>query len=157
MELAAQIEAWAIEALETEPQYFVVEILRSKTGKQISVLLDGDQGISISKCGEVGRYISRKVDEEIPDDIGAFTVEVSSPGVDRPLKLARQFPKHIGRSLRFTDDEGKEQEGVLKAVNGEELNLEQSIKEKGKKKQVFEKTYLVNSIKDPKVVVSFKR
>ncbi len=157
MELAAQIEHWANEALQGETEYFVVEILRSKTGKQITVLLDGDQGIPIQKCGEVSRFISRKVDEEVPDEVGAFTVEVSSPGVDRPLKMIRQFAKHLGRSLRFTDEEGKEQEGVFKALNGKVLTLEMTIKEKGKKKQVVERTYNLSSITDPKVVVSFKR
>lgn len=157
MELAAQIEQWANEALQGETEYFVVEVLRSKTGKQITVLLDGDQGIPIQKCGEVSRFISRMVDEEVPDEVGAFTVEVSSPGVDRPLKMIRQFAKHLGRSLRFTDEEGKEQEGVFKALDGEVLSLEMTIKEKGKKKQVVERTYNLSSITDPKVVVSFKR
>ncbi|TNE79795.1 MAG: hypothetical protein EP332_09795 [Bacteroidetes bacterium] len=157
MDLAAQIENWANEALQGETEYFVVEILRSKTGKQITVILDGDQGIPIQKCGEVSRFISRKVDEEVPDEVGAFTVEVSSPGVDRPLKMIRQFAKHLGRSLRFMDEEGKEQEGVFKALDGETLNLEMTIKEKGKKKQVVERTYNLSSITDPKVVVSFKR
>lgn len=155
MELKEKIEAFVREALE-DPQYFIVDVITSKSGRTISVLLDGDAGIPIDVCGKVSRAVSARIDEEIPDEVGAFTVEVSSPGVDRPLKQLRQLPKHVGRSLVFTDGQGTRHEGVLKEVRGEALVLEETFKEKGKKKEVRESEYIFEQLSDPRVVVSFK-
>ncbi len=156
MDIAEQIKTWAETAVADSP-YFLVELEKSKSGKVMRVFLDGDQGISIEKCGEVSRFISRQIDEEIPDDVEAFTVEVSSPGVDRPLRHARQFPQHIGRNLSFKTGDGREVEGKLLAVDGEELRLEITSSAKGKKKETIEKTFTIKGINDPMVVVSFKR
>lgn len=155
MELAAKIREY-VEAALVDPQYFLVDVLKSNNGKLISVLLDGDAGIPIAECSRVSRAISARIDEEIPDETGAFTVEVSSPGVDRPLKQIRQFPKHIGRSLEFGAADGKKHEGRLVNVEGDTLTLEESFKEKGKKKQLLLNTYKFEQINDPRVVVSFK-
>ena len=156
MELSAQIQHYAEESID-DPQYFVVEVLKSANGKLISVLLDGDEGIPIVECSRVGRKVSARIDEEIPDEVGAFTVEVSSPGVDRPLKLLRQFTKHIGRNLEFTDMEGTKREGRFMEIEGDVLKIEETFKEKGKKKQLLLNEYKFEQINDPRVVVSFKR
>lgn len=155
MELAAKIREYVEEAL-VDPQYFLVEVVKSANGKLVSVLLDGDAGIPIAECSRVSRSISARIDEEIPDEVGAFTVEVSSPGVDRPLKQLRQFPKHIGRNLEFVDGEGKKRNGRLVNIQDGVLTLEESFKEKGKKRQVALNTYNFEQINDPRVVVSFK-
>lgn len=156
MELAAKIRAFAEEAIE-DPQYFIVEVVTEANGKMIKVLMDGDAGIPIAECGRVSRNISNRIDEEIPDEVGAFTVEVSSPGVDRPLKLARQFTKHVGRSLSFTDADGNKHEGRFVEMDGNILKIEEAFKEKGKKKQLLLNEFNIEQINDPRVVVSFKR
>jgi ribosome maturation factor RimP len=156
MELLKQIEAYAREKVDGS-EFFVVEVVQEKSGRMIRVLLDGDTGISISKCGEVSRHISARIDEEIPDETGAFTVEVSSPGADRPLKMERQYHKHLGRDLSFRDESGTTHEGTLKSIENGVIVLEETFKEKGKKKQVIENTYAIDKIIDPKVVVSFKK
>jgi len=156
MELSAQIKEYAEEAIE-DPQYFVVEVVKSPNGKLISVLLDGDEGIPIVECSRVGRKISVRIDEEIPDEVGAFTVEVSSPGVDRPLKILRQFTKHLGRNLEFAAMDGSKHEGRFVELEGDILTIEETFKEKGKKKQLLLNEYKFEQINDPRVVVSFKR
>ncbi len=156
MELAEKIREFAEAAIE-DPQYFVVEVISSGSGRTISVLMDGDEGIPISECSRVSRAISARVDEEIPDEVGAFTIEVSSPGVDRPLRQLRQFPKHIGRNLQFTDKEGRKREGKLLELEDNRLKLEEEVKEKGKKKQMVVNQYIMEEMHDPRVVVSFKR
>lgn len=153
--LIEKISGYAHEVVDGT-EYFVVDVIQSKKGGLISVLLDGDEGIPIQKCTEVNRHVSQRIDEEIPDDVGAFVVEVSSPGVDRPLKLERQFPKHIGRNLSFEDAEGNKVEGKLLAVKDGNVDIEQEYKEKGKKKQILTKQYSLTSISNPVVVVSFK-
>ncbi|MDX5321666.1 MAG: ribosome assembly cofactor RimP, partial [Bacteroidota bacterium] len=155
MDLAAQIKQFAEEAIE-DPQYFVVEVITENNGRMIKVLLDGDEGIPIAVCSQVSRRVSVRVDEEIPDEVGAFTIEVSSPGVDRPLKMERQYAKHFGRSLAFIDENGVRKEGKLVGLNEGTLQIEETIKEKGKKAQQVLNAYKVEQISDPKVVVSFK-
>lgn len=156
MELAAKIKGFVEEAIE-DPQYFLVEVLKSGNGRLITVLLDGDEGIPIAECSKVNRAISARIDEEIPDETGAFTLEVSSPGVDRPLKHLRQFTKHIGRNVEFVDMLGTKREGRLTELSGDLLKIEESFKEKGKKKQLLLNEYKFEQMSDPRVVVSFKR
>ncbi|MBI1223354.1 MAG: ribosome assembly cofactor RimP [Bacteroidetes bacterium] len=156
MELISKITEFAEDAIE-DPQYFVVEVMSESNGKIIKVLIDGDAGIPIAECSRLSRRISARIDEEIPDEVGAFTIEVSSPGVDRPLKLARQFTKHIGRSLSFTDSGGKKHEGKFVGMEEDMLKIEEAFKEKGKKKQLLLNEYKIEQINDPRVVVSFKR
>jgi ribosome maturation factor RimP len=123
----------------------------------ITVMLDGDEGIPIAECSRVNRRISSRIDEEVPDEVGAFIVDVSSPGVDKPLMLLRQLPKHIGRRIEFVDDLGVKQEGTFKELKDEVLVLEQAYKEKGKKQQILLNEYNWKQLHDPKVVVTFKR
>lgn len=155
MDIVRLIEQWASETLEGT-SYFLVEVLQSKKGGLISVLIDGDEGVNIDECVRVNRYLSKKIDEEIPDDFGAFVVEVSSPGVDRPLKILRQYPQHIGRKLQFTLVDGQEKIGVLLAVEKELITLEEEIKEKGKKKQMVNNSYSIANLINPKLIISFK-
>lgn len=155
MDLGGKIRQFVEEALE-DPQYFLVDIVQRGDGRLFTILLDGDAGIPISECGRINRKISNRIDEEIPDDIGAFTIEVSSPGVDRPLKSLRQLTKHLGRTLSFIDAGGERQEGKLKELKENTLIIEQAFKEKGKKQQLLLNEYKWEQIQDPKVVVTFK-
>lgn len=157
MDIVKLIEQWASETL-TDTSYFLVEVLQSKKGGLISVLIDGDEGVNIDECVRVNRYISKRIDEEVPDDFGAFVVEVSSPGVDRPLKFQRQYPQHIGRKIQFTLADGQEKTGVLIAVSQEQITIEEEVKEKGKgkKKQMVNNGYSIATMINPKLIVSFK-
>ena len=121
------IQGWLTPLLGEE--YFAIDVqfvMRKPTAKLL-IILDGDKGIGIDKCAEVSRALSELIDEAdlIPD---AYNLEVSSPGVDRPLTSPRQYTQHINRTLRLTPTEGEELQGKLMAVLPEGIQIE--IKQK---------------------------
>lgn len=138
-------------------EHFLIEVEKStKNSTKYVVVIDGDEGVSIDACSQLSRHISKKVDEELEDDLEAFTYEVSTPGVDRPLMLERQYPKHIGRTLKFTAEEKVIKGEILEVSNGE-LTLNVEEKQKGKKKLEYTKqVFKLKDINEPKIIVSFK-
>jgi ribosome maturation factor RimP len=139
-------------------EYFVVEInfISRLSKSKLTVLLDGDQGIGIDQCADASRQLSEKIDE-LDLISSAYTLEVSSPGVDKPLILKRQFPQHIGRKLKIWLAEGDEQTGVLQAVDltTDSLVLLPEIAKKAKKQTTEALTINLNEIKKAQVLVSF--
>lgn len=143
----------------TDGEHFLIDIERStKNSRKYAVIIDGDSGVSIDFCSKLSRHISVQIDEEIgEDDIEAFTYEVTTPGVDRPLLLERQYPKHLGRDIKFKDKEGNTTKGEFKAIKDGAITVDVEIKEKGKKKPVYkEQVFLLQEISEPKIIVSFK-
>jgi ribosome maturation factor RimP len=148
------------EILQEEPVYFLVD-LKIKPTNNIKVFLDGDQGITIEKCVRVNRMLYKKLEEAAIYPEGDFSLEVSSAGLDEPLKSMRQFKKNIGRPVEISLLDGAVKEGVLKEVTEEGLILEESTakpamgKIPSKKREVREQTYLFNNIKSTKIQVVF--
>jgi ribosome maturation factor RimP len=154
MDLTAEIRKM------TEPQLksdqFIVDIVASSRSgpKKISVILDGDAGISIDDCAEVSRQLSKHLDEtSIIDD--NYILEVSTPGLDQPLKLKRQYKRNIGRNLRIKRVDQTVVEGKLSDVNDEMITLFEEIGI-GKKKEMKEVTVPFSAIDKAFVLVSFK-
>jgi ribosome maturation factor RimP len=82
-----------------------------------------------------------------------YVIEVSSPGVDRPLQFPFQYKKNIGRKLRVTSLEDEEKEGELLEANDESF----IVKLPGQKKKEFiDREYQYKEVKKAKVIVSFK-
>ncbi|MEM6697188.1 MAG: ribosome assembly cofactor RimP [Bacteroidota bacterium] len=144
-----QLEGWE--------DCFLVEIKQHGNHK-LDVFLDSDEGITFEKCRKVSRHLEAVLDEELW--LGEkYTLEVSSPGVSRPLKLKRQYIKNIGRKLEVKFEEGGKEEGLLIKVEEDTIFLEQKVRIKeGKKKrtEVIEKEIAFEEIKEAKVKVSFK-
>jgi ribosome maturation factor RimP len=69
----------------------------------------------------LGGELDREENENIIE--GAYTIEVSSPGLDRPLKTKRDFERNLGRTLRIIKN-GKITKGVLKSVSESSVILE---------------------------------
>ena len=111
------------EILGEEPVYFLVD-LRIKPTNNIKVFLDGDSGITIEKCVQVNRKLYKKLEEAALFPDGDFSLEVSSAGLDEPLKSLRQYKKNIGRPVEVHFQDGTLKEGVLTAVNEEGIVLE---------------------------------
>jgi len=121
--------------------------------KKVEVYVDTDSGIKFWQCQKLSRAVEEYLDES--QALGeAYTLEVSSPGIDVPLKLFRQYPRNIGRNLDLTLLEGKEMTGKLMEINGEELTM----RVQGAKKGMF-KTAIVpfDNIVKALVQVSFKK
>ena len=139
--------------IEAENDLFLVEI-RIKPTNNIKVYIDGDQGVSVDKLVAYNRKFYRQLEEEALFPDGDFSLELSSPGLDEPLKLHRQYIKNVGRPVEVVREDGIKEEGVLKAVRETELDLEVT-KGKGKKAVVSLLTIPLSTIKTTKVQIKF--
>ncbi len=135
MNLKEQIIGLLAPLLEDD-KYFIVEIQvsPSKIRQKVTVLIDSDEGISIDECAEISRKLGDLIEEQgiLPN---AYTLEVSSPGVDYPLAMPRQFRKNIGRTFKLILPEGIEKKGQLLSASEEGFVLLEELKKK-KKDQV---------------------
>jgi len=136
-----------------ETGYFLVEI-RIKPTNNIKIFLDGDNGISIEKCVQVNRGLYKQLEAEGLFPADDFSLEVSSPGLDEPLKLLRQYKKNIGRPVEILLQDGSKKEGRLLEV-GEDGIIVEEIRGKNKKKEVINHTFLFDNIKTTKIQVVF--
>lgn len=141
-----------VDNLVAETDCYVVDIAvsDSKIKRKVSVFLDSDTGITIDQCSAFSRQLGNQL-EEIIDE--AFTLEVSSPGADSPLKFGRQYVKNIGRSLRITKTDKTEIKGKLIEVNNASVLIEPEAKKKVKQEAV---TINLDEILEAKVIISFK-
>lgn len=139
--------------IESEPEVFLVEI-RIKPTNNVKVFLDADKGMSLDKLIQYNRKLYRDLEESSFFPGGDFSLEVSSPGLDEPLKLKRQYQKNIGRSIEVLRVDGVKNEGKLLTVSDDEIVLEEE-KGKGKKKELVEHTIPFTNIKTTKVQIKF--
>jgi ribosome maturation factor RimP len=147
------IEKMVVGLLADQPQYFLVD-LKIKPTNNIKLFLDGDQGITIEKCISINRALYKHLEESglFPND--DFSLEVSSPGLDEPLKLHRQYLKNKGRLVEILLKDGRKIEGKLLEVNETDLVVEET-KGKNKKKEVLQHQFLLNDIKSTKLQIVF--
>ncbi len=122
-----KIKAFIEHLLEEEQDLYLVDY--SKSGAKIIVLLDGDNGVSIAQCASISRRTSRFIDEEIEEDY-PFRLEISSAGMDTPLKFHKQYVKNTGKNLSVWLKDQSIVEGKLVAVNDDNITLEKSEKKK---------------------------
>lgn len=141
------------ELLEGDTDNFLVD-LRVKPGNNIKVFLDADSGISIARCVSINRALYKKIEEAAWFPEGDFSLEVSSPGLDEPLKLLRQYRKNLGRSVEVTMKDASRIEGKLLEVTEDGIVVEE-IKGKNKKKEVIAHSLLFDNIKQTKIQVVF--
>jgi len=139
--------------ISAEPDLFLVEV-KIKPTNNIKVFIDGNQGISIEKLVQYNRRLYKQLEEEGLYPNGDFSLEVSSPGLDEPLKLHRQYLKNIGRSVEVTDMEGKKIEGKLLSASETEIVVEE-LKGKGKKMETVQHTVPFDHIKTTKIQIKF--
>jgi ribosome maturation factor RimP len=114
----------------------IEEIKITPAGKRrvLTVLVDrSDHNLSLDEVTGLSKAISESLDQSSVLGETAFTLEVSSPGVDRPLTELRHWNKNIGRLVNITFKDGRQQKGRITGsesqpmVDGEILDLE-SIK-----------------------------
>lgn len=152
MNAEERIKTYVEEAIASS-NLFLVE-LRLLPKNRAVILLDGDEGIKIEECARVSRHISTRLEEDnLPELI--HTLEVSSPGVDFPLKFQRQYPQHVGRTLAIRMLDGKEIEGKLTAVSESEIEIDAIKKVKGKKPTVEACSVAIQNIKEAKIKIVF--
>lgn len=120
-----------------EKNFQLVDIEYVKEGQDwfLRVYIDKDGGITIDECGLVSGLLSEKLDEVdlIP---GNYFLEVSSPGVERPLKTKKDFMGSLGKNIYVTlyvqIDGEKAYEGILKSFENDIAMIEYKIKTRRK-------------------------
>lgn len=148
-----QVEQLVKQLLATEPPYFLVRV-HVRPINNISVYIDGDAGVTIEKCVQLNRALYKEIVEQGVCKDGEFALEVSSPGVDEPLQLVRQYVKNIGRPLEIKTAEGKTIEGKLLQADEKGIELEE-VRGKGKKQEVIKHYVLFENIQTAIVKIVF--
>jgi ribosome maturation factor RimP len=131
--------------------FFPIEIIiRGIPSKRVmEVFIDGENDVSADDCANVSREINSEL-ENLPEAGNDYRLDVSSPGVDKPLKFLKQYPKHIKRNFEVSYKSGEETKKISgKLISVEEENLTFLCKNVGEVKVKF------NNIKKAKVTVSF--
>ncbi|MET7833927.1 ribosome maturation factor RimP [Micromonospora sediminicola] len=122
-----------IEPVVTAAGYDLEDLSVSRAGRRhvVRVIVDADGGINLDAVADVSRAVSAALDaaEEAGGDIvaGEYQLEVSSPGVDRPLTLPRHWRRNVGRLVKVTvrSEAGDRQlTGRVTAADDERVELE---------------------------------
>ncbi len=103
-----------------------VQFRRESVGMVLRLIIATEKGISVEDCTRVSRETSYLL--EVEDLIkGAFHLEVSSPGLDRPLKTERDFIRNRNREVKVTLKEppGREATGVILAAADNVVTLQE--------------------------------
>lgn len=132
--IKGKIEEWLAPIL-AEKDFFLVDIKLSLGGKKVEVYVDSDEGIHIDDCALISRALEAHLDGSglIPEN---YNLEVSSPGMSNPLKVARQYKRRIGRILEITKTNGEAIEAELLDANEDGIKVREKAAEKKKSKKV---------------------
>lgn len=96
----------------------------------LRILVDSDTGVNLDDVARASQTISALLDESDPFEDESYTLEVSSPGVDRPLTLARHWVRNVGRLVQITLGNGKPLTGRVISIDGDVVSL--GIENKGR-------------------------
>ena len=154
MDIEKRVTELVEEKIADRPDLFLVSVKMHSNGKLI-ILVDGDKGIGIADCAAISRHVGFHLEEENVIE-NAYNLEVSSPGIDAPLILPRQYVKNVGRQLAIKMADGSKREGKLTAMTEDAVVIEEIKKEKGKKAEIIESAVPLAQITETKVLVSFK-
>jgi ribosome maturation factor RimP len=118
MEFRKKIEELLNDFLETRKDLFLID-LKISAGDDITVILDGDNGVSLQDCLDASRAIEFNMDREEHD----FSLQVMSAGLSEPLATQRQFAKNIGREIEVLMNDSSKIEGELAKADEEKITL----------------------------------
>lgn len=138
-ELITHLEKLVAELLLDAPEHFLISLYIKPTNN-IKLMLDGDKGITIEQCVRFNRKLVALIDEAGLLPPGEYSLEVSSPGVDEPLKLHRQFVKNIGRTVLVVLKNNTTHTGTLQEVTENQITLTFTV---GKGKKAETQTVLI--------------
>ncbi|KQM44704.1 ribosome assembly cofactor RimP [Chryseobacterium sp. Leaf201] len=118
MEFRKKIEELLHEFLAARTDLFLID-LKFSAADDITVILDGDNGVSLQDCLDASRAIEFNMDREEHD----FSLQVMSAGLSEPLVTPRQFAKNIGREIDVLLNDATNVEGELAKVDEEKITL----------------------------------
>lgn len=140
---------------ENGKEIFVVDI-SAKSGNTIWIYIDSFDGVTIKNCADISRFIEQNIGDKIHD----YNLNVSSAGLDMPLKVQQQYKKNLNRKVEVIQKNGVKRKGVLIDFNENNFTIETQKKEKDpetkKKKQItVQTTFAFDEIKSTKIVPDF--
>ena len=104
-----------------------LEIVGKEPAVAVRVTVDAEDGVGVDRLAEISRRLSRVFDEDDPIE-GSYTLEVSSPGLERKLRRPRQFQKSVGREVkvksRLEDGSAGSYRGKLLSASDDEIVVE---------------------------------
>lgn len=108
-------------------EVYHIEYVNESNEYYLRVYINNENGIKLSDCETVSRAISEMLDEKDPIE-EAYFLEVSSPGLDRPLHTDKHLETSIGETIKVklrSNHEGKKvYEGILKSFTAETVDVE---------------------------------
>jgi len=155
MDFRAKVEQLVHEFLETRKDLYLID-LKISAGDDITVILDGDESLSLQDCLDASRAIEFNLDREEHD----FSLQVMSPGLSEPLKFSRQYKKNMGREIEVLLMNDEKIQGEITAVDEEGVTLTLKYRRpklvgKGKEDVVEEKKIIFSEIKKALVIIKF--
>ena len=147
------IEEKVMALISSDPENFLVEV-KIGQGNNIKIYIDADRGMSIDKLAQYNRSLYKQIEESSFFPNGDFSLEISSPGLDEPLKLHRQYLKNIGREVEVILKNGIKLQGKLVSATGDEILINEERKNK-KQREVTQHTIPYNDIKTTKIQIKF--
>jgi ribosome maturation factor RimP len=134
--------------------YFLEDVNLVNPGQHriVTVIVDGESALNLDQVTVASKLVSELLDEAAFMGETPFTLEVTSPGIDRPLTLPRHFAKNVDRLLKVTKTDGNVVTGRILSNNQDEVTL--AVTEK---KDVKEVTVALADIKRATVEIEFNR
>ena len=126
---------------------FLIDLIvrGSESSRVIEVFIDGEKNISADECALVSREIGKQIDEK--ELLKSYRLDVSSPGVERPLIYLKQYPKHLNRlfEIEFKASEGSSSfKGRLMSIENEILTFQSNKEIKLKFSDIIKAKVLVS-------------
>jgi ribosome maturation factor RimP len=134
--------------------YFLEDVNIVSPGQHriVTVIVDGESGLNLDQVTVASKLVSELLDEAPFMGETPFTLEVTSPGIDRPLTLPRHFAKNVDRLLKVTKNDGVVVTGRIRSNTESDVTLEVA-----EKKEVKEVTVALADIKRATVEIEFNR
>ncbi len=153
MALKDQISELVTPAL-TQAGYFLEEVNIVTPGQHriVTVIVDGESALNLDQVTVASKLVSELLDEASFMGETAFTLEVTSPGIDRPLTLPRHFAKNVTRLLKVVKNDGAVVTGRITSNTDSEVSL--SVTEK---KTTTDVVVAIADIKRATVEIEFNR
>jgi ribosome maturation factor RimP len=134
--------------------YFLEDINVVSPGNHriVTVIVDGESALNLDQVTVASKLVSELVDEASFMGETPFTLEVTSPGIDRPLTLPRHFSKNVTRLLKVTKNDGAVITGRITSNTDVDVTLNVTDK-----KEVKEVAIALSDIKRAVVEIEFNR
>ena len=119
-----EITEWVERFLDTldNESVYLVDVSWSKKANKLEVFIESDKDLTLGDVQKISRQMEEAIDQyDILEE--AYRLDVSSPGIDRPLKLKRQYVKNVGRIVLIELQDGKSLVGKLNLVGEKHLSI----------------------------------